>query len=169
MKIIVVGCGKVGYTLSEQLNKEGHDITVIDIDEEKIERASSNLDVYCIHGNGTSHNVQMDAGIKEADLLISVTGSDEINMLCCLIAKKAGNCQTIARIRKPEYYDEVNFLKEELGLSMAINPELTAAAEMSRLIQYPSALEVETFVKGRVTLIKIAVTEKSPLLLRNHN
>lgn len=163
MKIIVVGCGMVGYTLTEQLNKEGHDITVIDIDEEKIERASSNLDVYCLHGNGTSHNVQMEAGIKEADLLISVTGSDEINMLCCLIAKKAGNCQTIARIRKPEYFEEVNFLKEELGLSMTINPEMTAAAEMSRLIQYPSALEVESFVKGRVTLIKIAVTEKSPL------
>ena len=163
MKIIVVGCGKVGYSLTEQLNREGHDITVIDKDEEKVQRISSNMDVYCLHGNGTSHTVQMEAGIKEADLLISVTGSDEINMLCCLIAKKAGNCQTIARIRKPEYYEEVNFLKEELGLSMTINPEMTLAAEMSRLIQYPSALEVETFAKGRVTLIKVAVTDGSPL------
>ena len=163
MKIIVVGCGKVGYALTEQLNKEGHDITVIDKDEEKLQRISSNMDVFCLHGNGTSHTVQMEAGIKGADLLISVTGSDEINMLCCLIAKKTGNCQTIARIRKPEYYDEVNFLKEELGLSMTINPEMTLAAEMSRLIQYPSALEVETFVKGRVTLIKVAVTQNSPL------
>ena len=163
MKIIVVGCGRVGYVLTEQLNKEGHDVTVIDKDEEKIQRISSSMDVYGISGNGTSHNVQMEAGIKEADLLISVTDSDEINMLCCLIAKKTGNCQTIARIRKPEYYEEVSFLKEELGLSMTINPEMTAAAEMSRLIQYPSALEVETFVKGRVTLIKVAVTENSPL------
>lgn len=163
MKIILVGCGRVGYVLTEQLNKEGHDVTVIDKDEEKIQRISSSMDVYGISGNGTSHNVQMEAGIKEADLLISVTDSDEINMLCCLIAKKTGNCQTIARIRKPEYYEEVSFLKEELGLSMTINPEMTAAAEMSRLIQYPSALEVETFVKGRVTLIKVAVTENSPL------
>ena len=163
MKIIVVGCGKVGYVLTEQLTKEGHDITLIDKDEEKLTRVSSNMDIFCVHGNGTSYATQMEAGIKEADLLISVTGSDEINMLCCLIAKKAGNCKTIARVRKPEYDFEVNFLKEELGLSMAINPEMTAAAEMSRLIQYPSALEVETFVKGRVTLIKVAVTKDSPL------
>lgn len=163
MKIIVVGCGKVGYALAEQLDKEGHDITVIDKDDKKLEKISSTMDVYCINGNGASHNVQMEAGIKDADLLISMTDSDEVNMLCCLIAKKAGNCQTIARIRKPEYFEEVSFLKDELGLSMAINPEQTAAAEMSRLIQYPKALEVETFVKGRVTMIKVVIAEKSPL------
>ena len=136
---------------------------MIDKDEDKLARVSSNMDVFCLQGNGTSYATQIEAGIKEADLLISVTESDEINMLCCLIAKKAGNCKTIARVRKPEYDFEVSFLKEELGLSMAINPEMTAAAEMSRLIQYPSALEVETFVKGRVTLIKVAVTKDSPL------
>lgn len=163
MKIIIVGCGKVGYVLTEQLTKEGHDITLIDKDEDKLTRVSSNMDVFCVNGNGTSYETQIEAGIKETDLLISVTDSDEINMLCCLIAKKAGNCKTIARVRKPEYDFEVNFLKEELGLSMAINPEMTAAAEMSRLIQYPKALEVETFVKGRVTLIKVAVTKDSPL------
>ncbi len=163
MKIIVVGCGKVGYVLAEQLDKEGHDITVIDQDDKKLEKITSTMDVYCINGNGASHTVQMEAGIKDADLLISMTDSDEVNMLCCLIAKKAGNCQTIARIRKPEYYEEVSFLKDELGLSMAINPEQTAAAEMSRLIQYPKALEVETFVKGRVTMIKVVIAEKSPL------
>ena len=163
MRIIIVGCGKVGYVLTEQLTKEGHDICLIDKDEDKLARVSSNMDVFCLQGNGTSYETQIEAGIKEADLLISVTESDEINMLCCLIAKKAGNCKTIARVRKPEYDFEVSFLKEELGLSMAINPEMTAAAEMSRLIQYPSALEVETFVKGRVTLIKVAVTKDSPL------
>lgn len=163
MKIIIVGCGKVGYVLTEQLTKEGYDITLIDKDEDKLTRVSSNMDVFCVNGNGTSYETQIEAGIKETDLLISVTDSDEINMLCCLIAKKAGNCKTIARVRKPEYDFEVNFLKEELGLSMAINPEMTAAAEMSRLIQYPKALEVETFVKGRVTLIKVAVTKDSPL------
>ena len=163
MKIIIVGCGKVGYVLTEQLTKEGHDITLIDKDEDKLTRVSSNMDVFCVNGNGASYETQIEAGIKETDLLISVTDSDEINMLCCLMAKKAGNCKTIARVRKPEYDFEVNFLKEELGLSMAINPEMTAAAEMSRLIQYPKALEVETFVKGRVTLIKVAVTKDSPL------
>lgn len=163
MKIIIVGCGKVGYVLTEQLIKEGHDITLIDKDEDKLTRVSSNMDVFCVNGNGASYETQIEAGIKETDLLISVTDSDEINMLCCLMAKKAGNCKTIARVRKPEYDFEVNFLKEELGLSMAINPEMTAAAEMSRLIQYPKALEVETFVKGRVTLIKVAVTKDSPL------
>lgn len=163
MKIIIVGCGKVGYVLTEQLTKEGHDITLIDKDEDKLTRVSSNMDVFCVNGNGASYETQIEAGIKETDLLISVTDSDEINMLCCLMAKKAGNCKTIARVRKPEYDFEVNFLKEELGLSMAINPEMTAAAEISRLIQYPKALEVETFVKGRVTLIKVAVTKDSPL------
>lgn len=163
MKIIIVGCGKVGYVLTEQLTKEGHDITLIDKDDEKLTRVSSNMDVYCVNGNGTSYETQIEAGIKDTDLLISVTDSDEINMLCCLIAKKVGNCKTIARVRKPEYDFEVNFLKEELGLSMSINPEMTAAAEMSRLIQYPKALDVETFVKGRVTLIKVAVTKDSPL------
>lgn len=163
MKIIIVGCGKVGYVLTEQLIKEGHDITLIDKDEDKLTRVSSNMDVFCVNGNGASYETQIEAGIKETDLLISVTDSDEINMLCCLMAKKAGNSKTIARVRKPEYDFEVNFLKEELGLSMAINPEMTAAAEMSRLIQYPKALEVETFVKGRVTLIKVAVTKDSPL------
>ena len=163
MKIIIVGCGKVGYVLTEQLTKEGHDITLIDKDDEKLTRVSSNMDVYCVNGNGTSYETQLEAGIKDTDLLISVTDSDEINMLCCLIAKKVGNCKTIARVRKPEYDFVVNFLKEELGLSMSINPEMTAAAEMSRLIQYPKAFDVETFVKGRVTLIKVAVTKDSPL------
>jgi trk system potassium uptake protein TrkA len=163
MQIIIVGCGKVGHVLTEQLTKEGHDITLIDKDDEKLTRVSSNMDVYCVNGNGTSYETQLEAGIKDTDLLISVTDSDEINMLCCLIAKKVGNCKTIARVRKPEYDFEVNFLKEELGLSMSINPEMTAAAEMSRLIQYPKALDVETFVKGRVTLIKVAVTKDSPL------
>ena len=113
MKIIIVGCGKVGYVLTEQLTKEGHDITLIDKDDEKLTRVSSNMAVYCVNGNGTSYETQLEAGIKDTDLLISVTDSDEINMLCCLIAKKVGNCKTSARVRKPEYDFEVNFLKEE--------------------------------------------------------
>ena len=122
MKIIIVGCGKVGYALAEELNEEKHDITVIDTNNDKWDRVPSDLDVQGIEGNGTSYRVQMEAGIKDSDLLIAVTGKDEINLLCCLIAKKAGNCNTIARVRNPEYFDEIKYLREELGLAMAINP-----------------------------------------------
>lgn len=161
MKVIIAGCGKVGYTLAEQLSEEGHDITVIDQNESKLETISTNLDVIGVAGNGTSYRVQEEAGVEDADLMIAVTNSDEINLLACLIAKKAGNCQTIARVRNPEYHREIGFLKEELGLSMVINPELAAAMEISRLIQVPSAMEIDTFAKGKVNLVKFEVPENS--------
>ena len=110
MKIIIVGCGKVGTTLAEQLNRENHDITLIDCDSEALQSISDSTDVMSVTGNGAVYQVQMEAGIKEADLLIATTNSDELNMLCCLIAKKAGNCHTIARIRNPEYSAEINWL-----------------------------------------------------------
>ena len=110
MKIIIVGCGKVGTTLAEQLNRENHDITLIDCDSEALQSISDSTDVMSVTGNGAVYQVQMEAGIKEADLLIATTNSDELNMLCCLIAKKAGNCHTIARIRNPEYSAEINYL-----------------------------------------------------------
>ena len=163
MNIIVVGSGKVGCTLAEQLTAEGHDITIIDIDPLKLQNISEVLDVLCVVGNGTSYHVQKEAGVEKADLLIAVTNHDEINMLSCLIAKKAGNCKTIARVRNPEYYQDIGFIKEELGLSMAINPEKAAAAEMARLIQFPSAIEVDTFAKGRVNLLRFCITENSIL------
>lgn len=162
VKIIIVGSGKVGYALAKHLNEEGHEITVIDSDEEKIQDISSELDVFCICGNGTSYHTQKEAGIVKADLLISVANQDEINLLSCLIAKKAGNCKTIARVRNPEYYEEIGYIREELGLSMSINPEWEAACEMARLIQYPSALSVETF-RRRVSLVNIQVPENSVL------
>lgn len=157
MKVIIAGCGKVGYTLAEQLSEEGHDITVIDTKDSKLETASTNLDIIGVSGNATSYRIQQEAGVEDADLMIAVTDRDEINLLACLIAKKAGNCQTIARVRNPEYYKEMEFLKEELGLSMVINPELAAAAEISRLIQVPSAMEIDTFAKGKVNLVKFEV------------
>lgn len=163
MKIIIVGCGKIGLTLAEQLNNEGHDITVIDKDGEKLQEITSNLDVMSIEGNGAIYQIQMDAGIRETDLLIATTNSDELNMLCCLIAKKAGNCHTIARIRNPEYSHELQFLREELNLSMAINPEREAAMEISRLLRFPSAIKIDTFVKGRVEMMKTIIPEQSPL------
>lgn len=161
MKVIIAGCGKVGYTLAEQLSEEGHDITVIDTKDSKLETASTNLDIIGVSGNATSYRIQQEAGVEDADLMIAVTDRDEINLLACLIAKKAGNCQTIARVRNPEYYREIDFLKEELGLSMVINPELAAAAEISRLIQVPSAMEIDTFAKGKVNLVKFEVPEQS--------
>ena len=164
MKIIVVGFGKVGYVLADQLNNEGHDLTVIDLNENRMQYAISQLDIQAITGNGTSYRTQMEAGIQDSDLLIAVTDHDEINLLSCLIAKKAGNCHTIARVRNPEYSKEINFIKEELGLSMSINPERAAAMEIVHLIQIPSAMEIDTFARGRVNLIKFRVPSGSPIL-----
>ena len=163
MKIIVVGSGKVGYTLSEQLNDEGHEITMIDIDGDRLQNISATLDIKGIIGNGTSYHIQKEAGVENADLLIAVTNHDEINLLSCLIAKKAGNCQTIARVRSPEYYEEIAFIREELGLSMSINPELAAAEETARLLQFSSVIDVDTFSQGRVNLIRFKIPESSIL------
>ncbi len=160
MKIIIAGCGKVGYALAEQLNEEGHELTIIDTNEEKM-RLGDILDVMCIQGNATSYRVQEEAGIKDADLLIAMTGKDEVNLLCCLIARKAGHCQTIARVRDPGYYEEIGFIKEELGLSLAVNPELTAASDIARLIRIPSAMEVDSFAKGKVDLVRFRIPEGS--------
>lgn len=163
MKIIIVGCGKVGVNLAQQLVQEGHNIALIDTDEDVLQKLSNTLDVMGIVGNGASYNVQMDAGIEKADLLIAVTSSDELNLLCCLIAKKAGNCNTIARVRNPVYSKEINFIKEELGLSMIINPELATAREISKLLRFPSAIKIDTFAKGKIELLKFEIYEKSIL------
>lgn len=163
MQIIIVGCGNVGGTLTEQLSKEGHNITVIDRIMERVESITNQYDVMGIAGNGASFSTQNEAGIEHADLMIAVTASDEVNMLCCLIAKKAGNCHTIARVRNPVYNKEIAFIKKELGLSMVINPEQAAALEISRLLKFPSAIKVDTFAKGRVELLKCKVAAESPL------
>ena len=163
MDIIIVGCGKVGQTLAEQLNEEGNNITVIDMNPSKVNETAARYDVLGVVGNGATHITQQEAGIRTADLLIAVTGSDELNLLCCLIAKKAGNCQTIARVRSPQYSTEAPYLKEELGLAMVINPEQAAAAEIARVLRFPSALKIDTFAKGRVELLKFQLPEGSPL------
>lgn len=163
MKIIIVGCGNVGFTLAGQLSKEGHDITVVDTREQLVENVSNSFDVLGVIGNGTSFNTQLEAGVDEADLLIAVTGSDELNLLCCLIAKKAGGCHTIARVSNPIYNREISFIKEELGLSMIVNPQLAAAREMARVLKFPSALKVDTFAKSRVELVNFRIEEGSPL------
>lgn len=159
MQIIIVGCGKVGTTLVEQLSMEDNDVTVIDERSEKIHNVSDSFDVMGVIGNGASYSIQKEAGIEKADLLIAVTGSDELNLLCCLIARKAGNCKTIARVRNPVYYEELGFIKEELGLSMVINPEFAAAREIARILRFPSAIKIDTFAKGRVELMSFKLRQ----------
>ncbi len=161
MQIIVVGCGNVGQKLIQQLSKEGHNITVIEEKSSVVQTVVNNMDVMGIVGNGASYSIMKDAGIEQADLMIAVTDSDELNLLCCLIAKKAGNCHTIARVRNPVYKKEINFIKEELGLSMVINPEEAAASEAERLLKLPAATKIETFARGRAELVKLVIDEKS--------
>lgn len=163
MKIIIVGCGKVGFTLAEKLNRENHDIILIDNDPNALRMITESVDVMGVTGNGAVYQVQIEAGIADADLMIATTNSDELNMLCCLIAKKAGNCHTVARIRNPEYSSEIKYIREELNLSLAINPELAAAMEISRLLRFPSAIKIDTFARGRIELLKFIVPDHSKL------
>ncbi len=164
MNIIIVGCGKVGIELAEMLSNDGHAVTMMDTNAQLMQTALAPLDVQGVVGNGTSYRAQMEAGVEEADLLIAVTDSDETSLLSCLIARKAGNCQTIARVRNPEYFEEIGFIKEELGLSLAINPDRAAASAIARLIQIPSAMEIDTFAKGRVNLVRFLLPDDSPLV-----
>ena len=157
LNIIIVGCGKVGRALVEQLSKEGHYITIIDKNPEKIQSLTNLYDIMGIVGNGASYSVQMEAGIEDADLIISVTDSDELNLLCCTVAKQVGDCSAIARVRTPDYSKEVSYLRDKLGLAMIINPELEAAKETARILYLPTALEVNSFAHGQAELIKIKV------------
>ena len=163
MNIIIVGCGKVGLTLAEQLCQENHAITLIDTDQERLDDAVNSMDVQAVLGNGTSYQTQVEAGVRDADLLIAVTDQDELNMLSCLIARKVGNCQTIARVRNPGYYADIHYIKDDLGLAMVINPEWAAAQDIFRLLQIPSALDVDTFAKGKVNMIRFQIAPGSPL------
>jgi len=153
MNIIIVGCGKVGISLAERLSVEGHDLVMVDISAKKVEEASNRFDIMGIVGNGASFTVQQEAGVEKADLFIAVTQADELNLLCCLMAKKSG-CATIARVRNPMYSQEIGFIREQLGISMIINPELTAAREIAKLLKFPSAIKIDTFAKGRVELLR---------------
>lgn len=148
MNIIIVGCGRVGQTLAEKLNGDGNDVTVVDMSAEKVKTLTDKYDIMGVVGNGATHSVQAEAGIENADLFVAVTNSDELNLLCCMIAKRAGNCQAIARVKNPEYSTEMSYLKDELGLAMVINPEYAAAEEIARILRFPSAIKIEPFAKG---------------------
>lgn len=166
LHIIIVGCGKVGHTLIAQLTKEGNDITIIDESEQKIADITNQYDVMGIVGNGASYSVQKEAGIDDTDLLVAVTDSDELNLLCCTIATRIGRCSAIARVRNPEYSTEINYLRDRLGLAMIINPEMEAAMEVARILYLPSALEVNSFAHGEAQMIKFKVKDDSKLVGR---
>jgi len=163
LSIIIVGCGKVGTTIIEQLIKEGHDITVIDQNPIRIQEITNTYDIMGVIGNGATYSVQMEAGIENTDLFIAVTESDELNLLCCTVAKRVSNCSAIARVRTPEYSKEAAYLKEKLGLAMIINPDLEASREIARILALPSALEVNSFAHGQAELIKYKVPAESML------
>ena len=155
MKIIIIGGGKVGCTIAEQLTKEGHDIVVVDSDRRVLEVISDTLDVMAVCGNGSSVAVLREAGAGESDLLIACTAQDELNLICCMFAKKLGCQNTIARVRSPEYYEQIYLIKDEMGLSMIINPELTAAQEIFRLMEIPGVLKRDTFAEGRIEIVEL--------------
>ena len=157
LSIIIVGCGKVGLTLVEQLSREGHNITVIDKNRTLVENLTSTYDVMGVVGNGASYSIQKDAGIENTDLIIAVTESDELNLLCCTVAKRVSGCSAIARVRTPDYSQDVSYLRERLGLAMIFNPELEAAREAARMLSLPTALEVASFAHGQAELVTFKI------------
>lgn len=164
MRIVIVGDGKVGQALTGRLAEEGHDLVVIDSSPDALRASVEVHDVIGIRGNGASYHVQKEAGVQDADLLIAATSSDELNLLCCMVAKKLGARHTIARVRNPDYADQLVMMKEEFGLSMTVNPELAAATEISRMLRFPSALKLDSFARGMLELVEVKVKEDSPLL-----
>lgn len=163
MDVIIIGAGKVGYTLAKYLSKEKDNITIIDNNLEVLNRITEHLDVMGVKGNGTSLKVLMEAGIKTANVVISVTNSDEVNMLCSLAAKKLGVKYTVARVRTPEYSEEIGLLKDELGIDLIINPEKEAALEITKRLKFPAVCSVDSFSNGKVDLVGFNVTEGDKL------
>ena len=164
MKVLIVGCGRVGQNLAEKLNEDGNQVTIIDMNAAKVHELTGRFDVMGVVGNGATPGTLREAGIKSADLFIAVTNSDELNLLCCMIAKKEGECHTIARVKNPEYSTETAYLKDELGLAMVINPEYAAAEEIARILRFPAAIKIEPFAKGEVELIKFRLPADSPIV-----
>ena len=167
MKIAIVGDGKVGFALASQLDQEGHDVTIIENKQRVLDETMNRLDIIGVLGNGANVDVLKEAGVKECELLIAVTSQDEINIICCMLAKKLGAKNTIARIRNPEYVSALNMMKEDLGLSMQINPEMAAALEIVRSLRFSSNIKATSFAKGRMELTEIKIKEGSPLIGKN--
>lgn len=162
MKIIIVGCGKVGLTLAEQLTKEKHDVTVIDKSYNKLRAVTDSIDVMCIEGDGISTPTLMEAGIDSADILIATMENDEKNVMCTLVAKQLGHCQAIARIRNSTYVDEIRNIKEQLNMSIVLNPDKAAAEEIGKLVAFPSSVKrIDSFARGRVNMVALTLPEDS--------
>ena len=164
MRIIIIGAGKVGYTLAERLTAEEHDVIVIDKNEEVVNHCMDSLDVLCIRGNGANAKILLDAGVDHTDIIIASTASDESNMLSCLIAKRLGAKYTIARIRDPEFNESQTLLQNELGIDVAINPERATALEISRLLRYPFAGSIESFAKGQVEMVEFKAQDSDAIV-----
>lgn len=168
MNIIVVGCGKIGTTIIESLISEGHDLTAIDCNPQVLNDICTVHDAIGVCGNGTDCNTLTEAGVQNADLFVSVTGSDEFNMLSCFLAKKLGATNTIARIRNPEYNDQsLGFLRQHLDISLSINPELLMAHEIFNILKFPSAVKIETFSHRKYEMVEFLLKEGSPLCGKN--
>ena len=163
MKIIIIGAGKVGRSLAESLSAENHDITVIDKSAALIDNLVNVYDIIGLCGNGASYDTLENADAKNTDLLIACAAADEINILACMVAKKLGVKHTIARVRNPEYEKQLRLMREDLGLSMVINPEKATAHEISRVLRFPTAIKLESFSKGRVELLEYMIGRGSPL------
>ena len=163
MRIVIVGDGKVGSALAVQLSKENHDIVIIDSNKMVLQESEQSLDVNVVYGNGAALKVQKQANVDASDLLIAATSADEINLLCCILARKLGCAHTIARVRNPDYFGQLFLLQEEFGLNMAINPERATANEISRLLQFPSFLKREAFARGRVEIVELVLKSDSVL------
>ncbi len=165
MNILVVGCGKIGSTIVASLTAEGHNVTAVDSNRDILEEITNIHDVMGVCGNGADCETLTDAGVAEADMFVAATGSDELNMLACYLASKMGARHTIARIRNPEYNDKsLGFMKQELELSMAINPDMLAARELFHTIKLPSAAKIETFSRGHFEMIELHLKATSPLI-----
>lgn len=163
MKIIVLGAGKVGKTLIKHMSNEDHDIIVVDQNATKVEEVVNQFDVIGVVGNGGSYDILMEAGAQDANLIICVTASDKLNILAGLMAKKMGTRHTIARVRNPDYSSQRDFMRNQLGFSMIVNPELEAASEIRRVLSFPSAVKVDTFSRGKVELAEFFVEDHSRL------
>ena len=163
MNIVILGLGKVGVELTEQLSNEGHSITVVDKDPRRVEFTLGLYDVAGVTGSITNHNILLEANVSSADLVIALTGNDEINLTSCLMSKKLGAKNTIARTVKPEYTDGINIIRDDLGLSLAINPEKETASEIARILKFPLAKNVEPFAKGKIELIEYVAEKNTPM------
>ena len=164
MKIVIVGDGKVGFALTQQLAREDHDIVVIDSNKMVLKESQQMVDIQVVHGNGASPVVQSAASVGESDLMIAATSADEINLLCCIVAKKLGCSHTIARVRNPEYYGQFFLLKDELGLNLMINPERATASEIFRLLQFPSFLKRDAFAKAGWEIVEVVLRPESHIV-----